>query len=98
LVKRHFEFLGYQTLAQKFRSRYAEIDLILYKKEHGLILVEVKSMRFDPSLSPIVSKSQLRRLGRAFVDFQNEMPCAVQLQVVGVDDKNELTVWDEILW
>lgn len=62
LVAKYFESIGYSIIAQRFRTQYGEIDLIV-KKEKSIIFVEVKARKFInvEFVQDIVTEKQINR-------------------------------------
>ena len=78
---------GYKLLAQRYRTPFAEIDLILQKKKE-ILMVEVKSVR---NREDYISHQQTRRLQRAHLYLSHRYPqWDFLLQLVLVDSQNKL--------
>ena len=100
LAAAHLERLGLTTLARNVRSRYGEIDLIVFDaRSRTLVFVEVKTRSAGSSGRPLRPDQQplawlrrrqrirLRRLARAWLsDERHERPTArsIRFDAVGV--------------
>jgi putative endonuclease len=83
LAAAHFERLGYRVLARNHRTRYGELDLVVYDGEH-LVFVEVKTRR-DGSGEPWenlheLKRSQVRRMAIAWLTEANDRPFGADLR------------------
>jgi putative endonuclease len=97
LAVAHFERLGFEVLARNHRTRYGELDLVVYDGER-LVFVEVKTRR-DGSGEPWdnlheLKRSQVRRMAIAWLTECNDRPFGADLRfdAVGivVDGAGEL--------
>jgi putative endonuclease len=97
LAVAHFERLGFEVLARNHRTRYGELDLVVYDGE-SLVFVEVKTRR-DGSGDPWdnlheLKRSQVRRMAIAWLTERNDRPFGAELRfdAVGilVDGAGEL--------
>jgi len=63
IAKKYLEKQGYKILAQNFKTKYAEIDLVA-KKDKELIIVEVRTKKGDLFGTPEESldKRKLRKI------------------------------------
>ena len=66
LVILYYQNLGYELLAHRFKTPFAEIDLLMKKKDK-VIMVEVKSISHENWIIDRISKSQKLRIHRAFI-------------------------------
>lgn len=57
---------GYRVLERNFRKPWGELDIVAKYKDGTLVIVEVKTMRENPSLSPEdnLTKAKLEKLKR----------------------------------
>ena len=98
LAAAHFSRLGFSTLARNVRTRYGEIDLIVFDG-HVLVFVEVKSrrarsrpQRIRPEQEPLPwlrprQRARVRRLAVAWLsNAKNSRPTAetIRFDAVGV--------------
>ncbi len=77
LAAAHFERLGYTVLARNHRTRYGELDLVVWNSEN-LVFVEVKTRR-DGSGDPWdalhdLKRSQVRRMAIAWLSSVKRRP------------------------
>ena len=89
LAARHFERLGYAVVAQRHRTRFGELDLVVTDGER-LVFVEVKARRAGPT-SPWaalddVKRAQVRRMAAAYLADVRPRPFfdEVRFDAVGV--------------
>jgi putative endonuclease len=103
LAASHFERLGYDVLARNHRTRYGELDLVVYDGE-SLVFVEVKTRR-DGSGEPWdnlheLKRSQVRRMAIAWLTECNDRPFGADLRfdAVGIllDGDGELVRLDHL--
>jgi putative endonuclease len=103
LAASHFERLGYDVLARNHRTRYGELDLVVYDGE-SLVFVEVKTRR-DGSGEPwdnlhALKRSQVRRMAIAWLTERNDRPFGAELRfdAVGIllDAAGELVRLDHL--
>jgi putative endonuclease len=99
----HFARLGFDVLARNHRTRYGELDLVVYDGE-TLVFVEVKTRRAG-SGEPwdnlhMLKRSQVRRMAIAWLVESTDRPYGAQLRfdAVGVlvDGAGELVRLDHL--
>ncbi len=112
LAAAHLERLGFAQLGRNERTRYGEIDLIVFDGR-TLVFVEVKSRRVDargspprPDQQPLVrlrlrQRTRLRKLAIAWLTDENHirpMAHTIRFDAIGVtiDSKNRLLRLDHI--
>jgi putative endonuclease len=88
LAAQHFERLGYDIVARNHRTRWGELDLVVFDG-HTLVFCEVKTRRRQggPWESLHTAKrEQVRRMGAAFLAEVAQRPRARELRfdAVGV--------------
>jgi putative endonuclease len=97
LAAEHFERLGFDVLARNHRTRYGELDLVVYDGE-TLVFAEVKTRR-EGSGDPWenlheLKRSQVRRMAIAWLTESNDRPFAADMRFdavgVVVDGAGEL--------
>jgi len=73
VARRYLEGLGYRVLAQNYRVRGAELDLVV-EDEGVLVVVEVKQRRTDRYGAPaeMITASKVARLRRATLVYMSE--------------------------
>ncbi len=103
LAAAHFERLGFEVLARNHRTRYGELDLVVYDGDH-LVFVEVKARR-EGSGDPWenlheLKRSQVRRMAIAWLTESNDRPFGADLRfdAVGIvlDIHGELVRLDHL--
>ena len=87
-----FQKKGWKLIAKNQRIKGIEVDLIL-EKSNIYLLVEVKSDNLWRREFPINIK-QKRRLLEAFSVFCEQQEKQVQIQLVIVDKKNNIHIFD----
>jgi putative endonuclease len=83
LAAEHFERLGYEVLARNHRTRYGELDLVVFDGRN-LVFAEVKTRR-DGSGEPwdnlhALKRSQVRRMALAWLMECNDRPFGADLR------------------
>src|ERR1700759_4385443 len=83
LAAAHFERLGFQVLARNHRTRYGELDLVVYDGEH-IVFVEVKARR-EGSGDPWenlhdLKRSQVRRMAVSWLMERDDRPRAADMR------------------
>jgi len=87
LAAQHFERLGFEVLARNHRTRFGELDLVVFDGE-TLVFAEVKTRRSD-SREPWENlhdrkRSKVRRMALAWLTEGNDRPYGAQLRFDGV--------------
>jgi putative endonuclease len=98
----HFERLGYEVLARNHRTRYGELDLVVYDGSN-LVFVEVKTRR-EGSGSPWdalhdLKRSQVRRMAIAWLSSVGRRPRGdMRFDAVGIvlDANGQLVSLDHL--
>ncbi|AEH44523.1 Uncharacterized protein family UPF0102 [Thermodesulfatator indicus DSM 15286] len=89
LACRYFKLKGYKVLAQNWRTRYGEIDLIVKRKD-TLVFVEVKARQSlrkgtpEEALTPSKQK-KLLTLAKLYLQQEKIKPKKVRFDLVAVD-------------
>jgi putative endonuclease len=79
-IARHFASRGHVIIAQRWRGRRGEIDLIV-RDGDGLVFVEVKQSRdFDTALSHVTA-AQVRRLYATGEEYLGTLPSGSLMDV-----------------
>jgi putative endonuclease len=73
LVIKHFKNSGADLVGQRFKTPFAEVDL-LFEKSGTFYMVEVKKADLQLFSRQLIGKKQLNRLRRAFVFLQSKFP------------------------
>ena len=96
LVALLFAAKGFQLIAHRLQTPWAEIDLIFSDESNGLTIVEVKTVRLDQYIPPI-SHSQKKRLARAHLHVQSFYGRPVQSHLALVNDDQYIEVIEDFL-
>jgi putative endonuclease len=103
LAAEHLERLGFKVLARNHRTRFGELDLVVYDGE-TLVFAEVKTRR-SGSRDPWENlhdrkRSQVRRMAIAWLTDGADRPYGAQLRFDGIavllDAKGELIRLDHL--
>lgn len=93
----HYRKLGYKILQQRFRSPYAEIDLIVESPHGDRIIVEVKSLSHSDWIQVRIPAGQRKRLVRAF-EYLCELWCMPLIfHLVIVTQLDQVFVVEDVL-
>jgi putative endonuclease len=105
LALEHFERLGLRVVAQNYRTRFGEIDLIV-ADDDALVFVEVKTRRIDASAGsaleavPPRKQRQVRGMAAAWLVENSERPRSRELRfdvvAVTVDQAGRLVRLDHV--
>jgi putative endonuclease len=87
IAARHFEALGFEVLARNHRTRFGELDLVVFDGA-TLVFAEVKT-RLAGSGDPFASLharkcAQVRRMALAWLSETNDRPFGARLRFDGV--------------
>jgi putative endonuclease len=87
LAAEHFERLGFEVLARNHRTRFGELDLVVYDG-HTLVFAEVKTRRSGArdaweSLHDI-KQSKVRRMAIAWLTEGADRPYGANLRFDGI--------------
>lgn len=96
LVAQDFIVKKFKILNRRFRTIYAEIDLIVESPRGEIWLVEVKTISHFDFLEVRVSKKQKERLQRAHLSLQVQTKKIVRLIFAFVDRDNKITTIENI--
>ena len=103
LAAEHFVRLGFEVLARNHRTRFGELDLVVYDGS-TLVFVEVKTRRGD-GREPWENlhdrkQSKVRRMAIAWLTEGSDRPYGAQLRFDGIavllDAKGELVRLDHL--
>lgn len=85
----------FRILKRRWRTCYAEVDLIVESVDHEIWILEIKSLsRFD-FLEVRVSRKQKERLKRAHLFVQSRTLKPVRLALVFVDNRGEILIVED---
>lgn len=96
VVEKHFLAQGYQALARRLKTPYAEIDLLFRTPESHLLMVEVKTVNIESFQPHRVSWRQKQRQLRALQFLIQKWGCPVEVNWAFVTKKGELTLIEDI--
>jgi Holliday junction resolvase-like predicted endonuclease len=92
----YFEKKGYELLRHRWRTPFAEVDLVFrHKVSRHILLVEVKKNSYLDFREKILSKRQKTRLGRV-VQWLSEKNKKVELRLVVIDEKGEIEEFPDV--
>jgi len=94
-VAKYFADQGYELVERRFRTPYAEIDLILKHPQSGWLLVEVKSVVNFDWLGPVVTARQAKRLMEAYEWYCERETENVSIQLAVVSQDDEVFVFED---
>jgi Holliday junction resolvase-like predicted endonuclease len=94
-VADYFIKKSFRILKTRWRTTYAEIDLVVESPQREIWILEIKSLSHFDFLDVRVSKKQKERLKRAHLFVQSKTPKPVRLALAFVDRKGEILVFDE---
>lgn len=94
-VARHFKLLNYKIVGQRFKTPFAEVDLLLEGDDHYL-MVEVKSCSSLSFANGKLRARQKARLQRAFIYLAEQLNKPLQASLAFVVD-DELHILEDVL-
>lgn len=78
---------GYRILAQRYKTRYGEVDIIARCKD-ALVFVEVKARRSKTEALEAVTRKMTQRIEKAALDYIKRHPavqdCAPRFDVIAI--------------
>ncbi len=86
LAAEHFERLGYRILAQNYRTRYGELDLVLADAAgRTIVFCEVKTRKLGSGGTPWdnlhpVKRKQVRKMAAVWVTSVRDRPYHAELR------------------
>ncbi|HEY8271723.1 MAG TPA: YraN family protein [Pseudobdellovibrionaceae bacterium] len=86
---------SFRVLKIRWRTTYAEIDLVVESPIPEIWIVEIKSLSHFEFLEVRVSKKQKERLKRAHLFVQSKTIKSVRLVLAFVDKKGEVLIIEE---
>lgn len=96
IVLNHYERqLGYQKISHRFKTPFAEVDLVLRSKSGVLTLVEVKTCSNIAYLEHRLSKKQKVRLRRA-LSYYGEIEKIVDLHFAVVSQDGQIHIFTDV--
>ncbi|MGZ3804037.1 MAG: YraN family protein [Pseudobdellovibrionaceae bacterium] len=94
-VLKYFLEKSFRVLKIRWRTTYAEIDLVVESPAHNIWILEIKSLSHFEFLDVRVSKKQKERLKRAYLYVQSKTPKPVRLALAFVDKKGEVLIIED---
>lgn len=94
-VALYFQRKSFKILKTRWRTTYAEIDLLLESSCQEIWILEVKSLSSFDFLNVRISRKQKERLKRAHLFVQSKTVKAVRLALAFVDPKGEVLVIED---
>src|SRR3954468_3358592 len=87
IAAQHFKRLGFEVLARNHRTRFGELDLVVFDGS-TLVFVEVKTRRTD-AREPwenlhVTKRSKVRRMAVAWLTESPDRPFGAELRFAGV--------------
>lgn len=96
LVQKFYESCGLKLVAHRWRSPFAEVDLVFKNLKSGVIyLVEVKKSAHSDFRNNILSVRQKKRLSRV-VYWLSEKGYRVEMRFVIVDEYGEIEEFRDV--
>jgi Holliday junction resolvase-like predicted endonuclease len=93
IAKKFYENQGYVSVSERFRSRFGEIDLILWHSGRQVLrIVEVKTQPDEDFFEVRWSLPQRRRFTRFYLALQEEWPLAIEMDLIFVDLEGRIEV------
>jgi len=94
-VAQYFLKKNFKVLKRRFRTTYAELDLILESPKQEIFVLEIKTISHFDFLDVRVSQKQKDRLKRAHMFLQSKTLKEVRLCLVFVDKKGEILILED---
>jgi Holliday junction resolvase-like predicted endonuclease len=96
VVINFYEKTGYKLIKQRWRSPFAEVDLMLQgSRNNEILLVEVKKSSFSDFRAHVITRKQKNRLSRV-VMWLSERGYQVSLNLVVVNEFNEIEEYKDV--
>lgn len=96
LVQKYYINKGYELLAQRVRTPFAEVDLLFRAPEGHVLMVEVKTTNLADFQPFRISRKQKARLVRALYFLADHLDSLVEVHWAFVTKKGEVTVIEDI--
>lgn len=94
-VLTYFRKKSFRILKSRWRTPYAEIDLIVESPKNEIWILEIKSLSHFDFLDVRVSWKQKQRLKRAHLFVQSKTSKRVRLALAFVDKKGEILIIED---
>lgn len=95
-TQRYYEELGYQVYKERFRTPFAEVDIIFRHPQKNSVLVEVKTVNSFEFLEHRLQQRQKQRLQRAQLYLSHLWGEALELHLAFVSSNGEVLVFDDL--
>jgi Holliday junction resolvase-like predicted endonuclease len=94
-VANYFLAKKFVVLKRRFRTKYAEMDLLVESPNHEIWILEIKTLSHADFLGVRVSWKQKERLKRAHLFIQSRTRKPVRLALVFVDARGGILVIED---
>jgi Holliday junction resolvase-like predicted endonuclease len=91
IVIAHFERQGFVVKTRRWRTPFAEVDLLLFHEMHGWCIVEVKSKK-GLFIDDLLSQFQLQRLRRAVEFVSHRVGQTPRLLLAAVNNSGQVEI------
>lgn len=95
-MQKHYIKKGYEFLAQRVKTPFAEVDLLFRTPEGHVLMVEVKTANLSDFHAVRISRRQKDRLMRALYFLAEQFDSLVEVHWAFVTKTGELTVIEDI--
>ncbi|MGZ3790708.1 MAG: YraN family protein [Bdellovibrio sp.] len=95
-VQDFYKLKGYELLAQRVKTPFAEVDLLLRAPEGHLLMVEVKTTNLSEFQNYRITIKQKKRLLRALHFLAERLEVLVEVHWAFVTKEGEITVIEDI--
>lgn len=95
-VQKYYEKRGYELLAQRLKTPFAEVDLIFKTPEGHALMVEVKTTNLSEFQNFRISQRQKNRLIRALQFLTARLDSLVEVHWAFVTKEGDVTIIEDI--
>lgn len=92
----YYKKLGYEVFKERFRTPFAEIDIVFRHPQKNSVLVEVKTVNSFEFLEHRLRSSQRQRLQRAQLYLSHLWGESLELHLAFVSSDGEVLVFDDL--
>lgn len=92
LVVKEFLSRDYKILHRRFKTPFAEIDIVAESKKGMKTFIEVKSLSLQDWMSDRISQQQMNRLKRSIEIFAEQWDKEIEFFIAFVDNQNKIQV------
>lgn len=93
---KHYQQKGYELLAQRVKTPFAEVDLLFKTPQQHLLMVEVKTANLLDFQPFRISQKQKARLCRALLFMAARWDLPVEIHWAFVTKDGQITVFEDI--